>query len=102
MADENGPQQTPVPGFVMAIQEFYADAAAFEISPYTFSLNLGVSMGGGGARPVATVRMSHAHAKVMAIMLKRFLKEAEEKLEVPIAIAPKLLEERKIDLDRDW
>jgi hypothetical protein len=101
MADESGPQQSPAPGFIMAVPEFYADAAVFEASPYTFTLNLGVS-GAGGARPVATVRMSHAHAKVLAILLKRFLKEAEEQLGGPIAVTPKLLQERGIDLERDW
>lgn len=91
---------TVLSAFPATLPEFYTDASTFDISAYTFSIRLGVGTE-QQVRPVALVRMSHAHAKVLTIMLKKALKEAEEQLG-PISIHQQLLEERGIDLERDW
>jgi len=84
-----------------AVPEFYVDGSAYEASVYTVTLVLGTSMSTGHLRPSTTIRMSHTHAKVLAMALKRFLKQTEEALGAPIAIPKQALEETGLSLD-DW
>jgi hypothetical protein len=83
------------------IPEFYADGLAVETSPFTVSLNFSI-VSLQSRRPVGTVRMSPAHAKLATILLKRIIKEAESKWGMPIDLPPGMLADRQIDLERDW
>jgi hypothetical protein len=81
--------------------EFYADSFGTMESVYTFSLVFGVQVGQEAYREVAVVRMSPQHAKMMAILLKRRLKEYEQQVG-QIIIPDDLLELKNVDLGRDW
>lgn len=85
-----------------ATPDFYVDAVGFAASPYTVSLAIGVAQPVGDMRLSATIRMSHTHAKVFAIALKRFLKMTEAQLQAPIAVPQRVIEETGISLDEDW
>lgn len=56
--------------------EYYADQLQIGTTPWGFVFQFGL-VSEGGSRPVATVRMSPHHAKVMALMLKRVVVEWE-------------------------
>jgi hypothetical protein len=81
--------------------EAYSDVVLFGQTAYTFNMVFGVS-GGEGTKPLALIQMSPEHVKVLAILLKRVVKEWEERRQLPIAIPPALLEQRKINLEEDW
>ena len=88
-----------------ATPEFYTDTLALRLSPYTVTLYFAVRRGTGEEtepEPVAVIRMSPEHAKVMAIVFKRALKELEESLRILISIPPSILEEKDISLETDW
>jgi hypothetical protein len=61
--------------------EYYADQLQIGMSPWGFIFQFGL-LSEGGPRPVATVRMSPQHAKVMGLILKRVLAEWEERMGV--------------------
>ena len=102
MAQQGSDTEGTAPRVPAAIPDVYVDATKFEASSYTVTLALGMAAGTGVVRPAATVRMSHTHAKVFAIILTRFLKQTEQTLEAPIPIPKRVLEEMGISLDEDW
>jgi hypothetical protein len=59
--------------------EYYADQLQIGTNPWGFVFQYGLASE-GGPRPVATVRMSPHHAKVMALLLKRAVLEWEERM----------------------
>jgi hypothetical protein len=71
-------QRPVVAGDVFA-PEYYADQLQIGSNPWGFIFQFGL-VSEGGSRPVATVRMSPQHAKVMALLLKRVLTDWEEKM----------------------
>ncbi len=88
------------------VPEVYADGAQFAISPFTVILVFTVQPAGqpGTVAPakVAHVRMSPEHAKVMAILLRKQLKNFEEQLGDPIPIHPQLAQQLGISRQDDW
>lgn len=73
--------------------EFYADQLQIGSNPWGFIFTFGLASQ-GGPRPVATVRMSPHHAKVMALMLRRIVQEWEgnmgQTIEFPDALKKEL------------
>lgn len=84
------------------IPEFYADQFAFRGSAYTVHLTFSVGAPTGQPKELVSVRMSPLHAKVMAIVFKKAMKDYEAALGAEIAVPPGLLEEQHISLDSDW
>ena len=80
--------------------DVYTDSFAMTASAYTVSLHFAVSEG-PVLKPQAIVRMSPQHAKVMAILFMRRLKEYEKKAG-EIGVPESLLREKDIDFGRDW
>ena len=84
------------------VPEFYADAFRITVSPYTAYLQFSVGdPPSSGFRPVAALRMSPEHAKVMAIILKRIIRETEREAGYEIALHPTIVKENHLDLD-EW
>jgi hypothetical protein len=81
--------------------ECYSDSAFFGHGSYTFQIIFGVQET-SGTKPLALVRLSPEHAKILAIMLKRQIKEWEAQRNLPIPIAAELLQERGIKLEEEW
>jgi hypothetical protein len=71
---ENSVQPAPAVGFFPP--EYYADSVQIGTNPWGFILQFGLQTE-GGPRPVSTVRMSPQHTKVMALILKRLIREWE-------------------------
>lgn len=84
------------------IPDVYADGYNASFSPFTASLVFTVRRGANEVQPVATVRMSLEHAKLMAILFKRAVKEIESTFGMVISLPPGLLEEKGISLETDW
>ncbi len=99
-----GPPQEQPPIIFVNVPEFYADGQIFSATPFTVTLSFMVTPLGPGdtLRPVAIVRMSPEHAKVMAIALRKNMKAFEAQLGVTIALAPDALKQFNIDLAEDW
>jgi hypothetical protein len=70
-------QPRPIAPSDVFAPEFYADQLQIGTNPWGFIFQFGL-VSEGGPRPVATVRMSPHHAKVMALMLKRIVLQWEE------------------------
>jgi hypothetical protein len=84
----------------------YSDGVQVGISPFTVTLGFTVAP---PAQPspqmpttVATVRMSLEHAKVMAIVLRRQLKQFEEQLGQEIALPPQVYQQLGVSPKEDW
>src|SRR2546429_252232 len=102
MADPKPDQNSSIVPALLDIPDIYADGFAVELSAFTATLTLTLATQ-GIARPIANIRMSHAHAKVMAMLLRKFMKEVETKeLGEPIAVPTAALEQWKLSLDDDW
>ena len=92
--------------------DVYADQIGINLGPFGCALNFAVSPGlppaGGGAipgRPVATVRMSLEHLKLMTFMLRRQVLQFEERSGVQIPISWDVLNQLHVsreDWDRQW
>jgi hypothetical protein len=84
--------------------EVYADAVQMHVTPYTFILNFLVAapLPGGQDSPAATVRMSHEHAKAMAIMLRKNLKAYEDSNQALIPLHPELWKQLGLSKHEDW
>ena len=102
MTQQEPERDVPTLRFPITVPDIYADGVSLEASPYTVTVHFGISAGPSALRPTATVRMSHSHAKMFAIMLRKFLKNVEETWDAPIPLHANLLEEKNIDLDKDW
>ena len=82
---------------------FYADGYEFDAHQYTIFLTLTASRPKKGASQTeAVVHMSPEHAKVMAILFKRSMKQFEEQLGIEIPIPEAVLKTHKIDLSEEW
>lgn len=81
--------------------DVYVDGLELAASAYTVSLIFTLNVGPDATRPQATIRMSLQHAKMMAIQFKRAVKEIEQELG-PVSLPTKVLQEKGIELERDW
>jgi hypothetical protein len=87
--------------------DVYTDQVGLNIGPFGCTLNFSVSpqvqMPGGGVAgtPVATLRMSLEHLKLMVFMLRRQLVKYEQDNGVRIPIPREVLSTLRIGLE-DW
>jgi uncharacterized protein DUF3467 len=87
--------------------EVYSDGVQIAVSPFTvalmFSVNPPVQPGTQAPRKAATVRMSIEHAKVLAIILKKQIKQYEEQqLGQPIALPLQIYQQLGLSRNEDW
>jgi len=84
----------------------YCDGAQVGLSPFTAILSLTVQPAGQtGTMPpikVANVRMSLEHAKVMAIVLRKQLKNYEHQTGIEIQLPAALYQQLGISKQEDW
>lgn len=88
-----------------AIPDVYTDGVAIQVSPFGLVLNLTQSPPTPGtqqAKTAAYVRMSLEHAKVLAIMLRKVLKQTEEQQGSPIVLHPQIYTQMGISRQEDW
>ena len=89
------------------VPDIYTDGVSLNISPFGCLLNFGLSpavapaAAGGMAQPVATVRMSLEHLKIMAFLLRRQLRDYERQAGVEVAIPGDVLNQLRIGRE-DW
>jgi hypothetical protein len=88
----------PLPHADLFGPEFYADQVQIGTNPWGFIFRFGLATEEGG-RPIATVRMSPHHAKVMALMLKRIVRQWEEQMGQTIEFSDQIV--RDLDLPDD-
>jgi hypothetical protein len=88
--------------------DVYADQVGVNLGPFGCALNFAVSAplpAPGGAvvsgQPIATVRMSLEHLKLMVFLLRRQLKEYERGSGVQIAIPQDVLNQLRVGRE-DW
>lgn len=88
--------------------DVYADQVGVNLGPFGCALNFGVSPplpspGGAAApgQPVATIRMSLEHLKLMVFLLRRQVKEFERGAAIEIPIPPEILNQLRIGRE-DW
>lgn len=86
--------------------DLYADGVQFGLSPFTVTLQFTVAPAGqsGVVQPIklANVRMSIEHAKVMAILLRKQLKQYEQSMGAPVQLHPQLYQQLGISRQEDW
>ena len=84
----------------------YSDGVQVGCAPFTIALTFTVSPSPSkGAQPpavVADIRMSPEHAKVMAIILRRQIREFEQQLGRPIPIHPQVAQQLGLSPTEDW
>ena len=84
----------------------YSDGIQIGVSPFTVTLGFTLAPqaqpGTQAATPVATVRMSLEHAKVMAIILRRQLKQFEEQLGTDIPLPTQVYQQLGVSPKEDW
>lgn len=88
-----------------AIPDVYCDGAAIQVSPFGLILNLTQASPTPGTqqpKTAAYVRMSLEHAKVMAIMLRKILKQHEEQQGGAIVLHPQIYTQMQISRQEDW
>jgi hypothetical protein len=89
------------------IPDIYTDGVSLNISPFGCILNFGLSpavapaAAGVMAQPVATVRMSLEHLKIMAFLLRRQLRDYERQAGVEVTIPADVLNQLRIGRE-DW
>ena len=84
----------------------FTDGVALNIGPFGCAMNFALSAAQGAApgtpaQPVATVRMSLEHLKVMAFLIRRQLREYERQSGVEVAIPADVLNQLRIGRE-DW
>lgn len=88
------------------VPHVYADAVQLGVGAFTVSLTFSIAPiaqpGTQAPEAVAVVRMSPEHAKLMAILLRKQLKQFEENLGAPIAILPQVYQQLGISAKEDW
>jgi hypothetical protein len=87
------------------IPEFYADGLQVGINPFTTVLAFiqqPLQVGTSPPTRVANVRMSLEHAKVMAIILRKQLKQFEQGMGNEIPLHPSLYTQLGISKQEDW
>jgi hypothetical protein len=84
----------------------YSDGIQIGLSPFTVTLAFTVAPpaqpGAQASSPVATIRMSLEHAKVMAIILRKQLKQFEEQLGAEIALPHQVYQQLGVSAKEDW
>ncbi len=88
-----------------AIPDVYCDGVQIGVSPFGLVLNLTQSPPTPGTqqpKTAAFVRMSLEHAKVMAIMLRKILKQTEDQQGGPIVLHPQIYTQMQISRQEDW
>ena len=91
----------------------YSDGVQVGCAPFTVALTFTVSPSPSRLPPapdrepvppkvVADVRMSPEHAKVMAIILRRQIKDFEQQLGKPIPVHPQVLQQLGLSPTEDW
>ena len=88
-----------------SVPDVYCDALEILATPFGLVLNLSQRapvQGTDPAIPVAHVRMSLEHAKVMAIILRKVLKSHEDAQGAPIPLHPSVYSQMGISRDEDW
>ena len=87
-------------------EPIYTDGVQVGCAPFTIALIFTVSASPArGAQPpqtVADLRMSPEHAKVMAMILRRQLKDFEEQLGRPIPVHPQVMKQLGLSPTEDW
>ena len=73
MAKKNEVQQVP------EVAEIYTNSLQVLVSPYEFLLQLGLETS-GKVKPICNIRMSPQHAKKLAEVLTKSIREYEEKI----------------------
>jgi hypothetical protein len=84
----------------------YSDGIQVGISPFTVTLQFtvapAVQPGTQVPAPVATIRMSPEHAKVMAIILRKQIKQFEQQLGQEIALPHQVYQQLGLSPKEDW
>jgi hypothetical protein len=89
------------------IADVYSDGVALNVSPFGCALNFAMSPSTAQAgapalaQPVATVRMSLEHLKVMAFLIRRQLRDYERQSGVEVPIPADVLNQLRIGRE-DW
>ena len=87
------------------VPDIYCDGMQIQASPFGIVLLLTLVPPTPGTQPpknVAYVRMSLEHAKVVAIMLRRVMKQHEEQQGGAIVLHPQLYQQLGISRQEDW
>ena len=87
------------------IPDVYCDGMLLQLSPFGLILNLTKSSpipGTQAPKSVAYARMSLEHAKVIAVMLRRVLKQHEEQQGGAIILHPQVYQQLGISREEDW
>ena len=86
--------------------DIYITGVQFSVSPFDmamlFQLRPAAPSSTTPPEAVGTVRMSLEHAKVMAILLKKVLKNHEEAQGSPIVLHPQIYASMGISPTEDW
>ncbi|HXJ82768.1 MAG TPA: DUF3467 domain-containing protein [Candidatus Methylomirabilis sp.] len=84
----------------------YSDGVQVGISPFTVTLAFTVAPpaqpGTQAPIPVATIRMSPEHAKVVAIILRKQLKQFEQQLGQDIGLPHQVFQQLGLSPTEDW
>lgn len=88
------------------LPDVYCDGVQVSLSPFDVVLNMTLRPPVPGtsqtARPVGYVRMSLEHAKVMAIILRKLLKQHEEAQGHEIVLHPQVYQQMGLSRQEDW
>ena len=83
--------------------EVYVDQVSITTTPYGVTYVLGASHPAepGKPNPRVILRMSHAHAKVMAMLTRKQMKRFEREFNFVSSVPPKVMEELSL-AEEDW
>lgn len=101
MPDDASPENEPEE-FIGEALEVYTDSFLVSASTYTVILHFGMKVAPKTTKSMVDVRMSPEHAKMMAILFRRTVKEIEATTGQSIALPQSLLESKNINLTTDW
>ncbi|MEK6769485.1 MAG: hypothetical protein AABY85_10925 [Gemmatimonadota bacterium] len=86
--------------------ELYSDSVQIGVTPFTVVLSFTMAPAGQTGTippiPVANIRTSLEHAKVMAILLRKNLKAFEEQMGQAIPLHPQLYQTLGLSKQEDW
>jgi hypothetical protein len=89
-----------------AVPDIYCDGVQVGLSPFTALLTFSVQppqhSGARGPTPVANVRMSLEHAKILSIMLRKQLKTFETQFSVEVQIPQEVYRQLGMSKQEDW
>jgi hypothetical protein len=87
------------------VPDVYTDSVRIHVNGFGASITFSLTPPGepsGEAQPVANVRLSLEHAKVLAIILKKQLKNYEDGNKEPIVLHPALWKNLGLSKQEDW